>query len=153
MSDHDHPSTTPGSGSGDAAGGSHRRPVLLQVALGLVLLEGLALATLAALMVVDIVSVPPGERVTMVSLAVALLGLAALLALGARALWQGRRWARGMVVTWQLLQFLIGVSALGSDAWWGTVLPAVVAVIALIGLLAPASRGATDGRGRPDVVL
>lgn len=148
------PENDPSPDTADRQGGpAARRPILLQLALGLVLLEVLALAALSVLIVVDIVSVLPDQRVTMISLAVALLGLAALVFVGARALWQGRRWGRGPVVTWQLLQLLIGVSALGADAWWGTVLPAVVAVVALVGLLAPASRAATDGRAQPEAVL
>lgn len=137
------------------------RPGLLVGALALVAVEVLALAVLSLLIVVgllssaddDALAAATADATTAVSLAVVLLGLGALLAVGARALWQGRRWGRGPVVTWQLLQFFIGISALGADTWWATILPAVVAVAVLIGVLAPTSRDATDGRAQPDAVL
>lgn len=147
------PTDSDGSDGGRESAPPAGRPALLVGAIGLILLEAVALAVLSVLIVVDLLSGIGGDAVTSVSLGAALLGLAALLVVGARALAQGRRWGRGPVVTWQLLQFFIGLSALGSDSWWGTVLPAVVAVAVLIGVLAPASRAATAGRAQPDAVL
>ena len=43
-------------------------------------------------------------------LALIFLGIVALLFAAVRALYHGRRWGRGPVVTWQLLVLAIGVS-------------------------------------------
>ncbi len=138
-------------GADPARGGE--RPAALIIALAVVALQVLGLTVLAVAGLGGLVGTPAAGQITIVTLAVVLLGLAFLIGAAAWALWQGRRWGRGPVVTWQLLLLVIGVSRVGADAWWATVLPAVAAVVVLVGVLTPASRRATDRRGRPDAVL
>src|SRR5690625_3769159 len=70
-------------------------------------------------------------------LALIFIGIVALLFAAVRALFQGRRWGRGPVVTWQLLVFAIGVSQ--GDLTWLVVLLVVLPVAVTVGLLVPAS--------------
>ncbi len=72
--------------------------------------------------------------------------LALLLGLSGRALWRFRRWGRGPVVTWQLLQGVVGVAQLDVAPVLGGLVVAL-ALVALVGLLAPASVAATAGEG------
>lgn len=130
-----------------------RRPGLLVLALVLVGVQVLGLAVLAIGGLGGVLAVGGTGRVTIVTLAVVLLGLAVLIGGAGWALWQGKRWGRGPVVTWQLLLLAVGASGLGAAQWWATIVPMVVSLVVLVGVLAPASRAATDRRGRPDAVL
>lgn len=132
---------------------SGRRPGLLVVALALVAVQVLAQVVLAVGGLGGLFAAQSMEQVTIVTLAVVLLGLAGLIGGAGWALWQGKRWGRGPVVTWQLLLLAVGISGLGGDAWWATVVPIVMALVILVGVLSPASRAATGGRGQPDAVL
>ena len=129
------------------------RPPLLVIALIVVALQVAGLAVLAIGSLGGLLVVAGAEQVTIVTLAVVLLGLAALVGVAGWGLWQGRRWGRGPVVTWQLLLIAVGASGLGGAEWWTTLLPIVISLLVLLGVLAPASRAATDRRGRPDAVL
>lgn len=129
------------------------RPSLLVLALVLVGLQVLGLVVLALGGLGGLLAAASIEQVTIVTLAVVLLGLAALIGGAGWALWQRKRWGRGPVVTWQLLLLAVAVSGLGGDAWWATVVPIGMALVVLVGVLAPASRAATDRAGRPDAVL
>ncbi|WP_343035301.1 hypothetical protein [Cellulomonas septica] len=74
------------------------------------------------------------------------VGIAALLALAARGLWAGRRWARSPVMTWQVLLVVLAVGWLGQEvtAWAVAVLAVAVAVGVL--LLLPSVVAATAHR-------
>lgn len=117
------------------------------------LVEVAGLVALAGSIVLEVLgraAVPGG---TGVALAVFFLGVAALLALAARALHRGRRWGRGPVLTWQLLLLAIGVSQLGVvDAWLALVL-VVVPVLVVVAVLLPPSRAWADSAASPDAVL
>src|SRR5690625_3094238 len=134
----DHPDSTEpdATGTNDAGRG---RPVLLVVALVLVGVQVLTLVVLAVGGLGGIVSAPAATQINIVTLAVVLLGLAVLIGAAGWALWQGRRWGRGPVVTWQLLVLAVAFTALGEAEWWASVLPIVIAVVVLVGVLAPAS--------------
>lgn len=129
------------------------RPVLLTVALVLVGLQVLGLTVLAIGGLGGLLGAASLEQVTIVTLAVVLLGLALLVGAAGWGLWQGKRWGRGPVVTWQLLLLAVGVSGLGGQEWWATVIPIVMSLVIIAGVLAPSSRAATDRGGRPDAVL
>lgn len=135
------------------AANRHDRPALLVIALIVVGLQVLGLVVLAAGGLGGLLAVVGAEQVTIVTLAVVLLGLAALVGAAGWGLWQGRRWGRGPVVTWQLLLLAVGASGLGGAPWWTTVAPMALSLVVLVGVLAPASRAATERRGRPDAVL
>lgn len=108
-------------------------PRALTVVIGAVLLEALALAVAAVGALV--VLLRGGSTAPGVVLAVALFSaaVAAVLVLGARGLLAGRRWSRGPVITWQLLQGATAVTvlqAVGSPwAWAALGLAALVVVL------------------------
>ncbi|MBK5249878.1 MAG: hypothetical protein JJE50_10705 [Actinomycetales bacterium] len=129
------------------------RPLALRVALTVVLLEVGVLVAVGLWSLVQLVDGGFADVGVSVALTVVLFGIAGLVLLGTRALWSGRRWGRGPVVTWQLLQLAVAASALGGAPWWTTYLPMVLAVVVLAGLLLPASVAATSGTGSPDGVL
>lgn len=129
------------------------RPLLLRVALGLVLLEAVGLAAFGLWTFVELATAGFADAGMSIGVTVALVGFAALLVAAARALWLGRRWGRGPVVTWQLLQFAVGASAIGANPWWATYVPMAVALVVVAGLLAPASLAATRGVGPGPNVL
>ena len=129
------------------ATGAAGRPRTLRFALLLVFLEVLALAVAGVLLAVDAALGRVQDAGATMATAVFVVVLAALLAFAARGLWQLRRWGRGPVVTWQVLQFAIGLTQLGAAPLVGG-LVAAVAALALGGLLAPASIAATAGDAR-----
>jgi hypothetical protein len=80
--------------------------------LAVVVAEFLGVLTLAVVLLVEVMTVPPASLGT----AIALLVLAGLLAvaLGAvlRGVWRGRAWVRAAGVVFQVLLFAVGVGAL-----------------------------------------
>jgi hypothetical protein len=122
---------------------------MLLVALAVALVEVAALAAAAGVLVVAVVAGNVSEVAGTLGIAVFLLGLAALLGGAVRALAHGRRWGRGPVVTWQLLQGAIGATQLGTAPLVGGALLGL-AVVALVGLLAPASVAATSASAGDD---
>lgn len=122
---------------------------MLLVALVVALVEVVALAAAAGALVVDVVAGNASEVAGTLGIAVFLLGLAALLGGATRALAHGRRWGRGPVVTWQLLQGAIGATQLAGAPLVGGALLGL-AVVALLGLLAPASVAATSATAGDD---
>lgn len=90
------------------------------------LLEALALVGGAVVVVVGVVADGATSPAMAVALVVLALAFAALLALSARALAEGRRWARSPVATWQLLQ---GLGAF--TAFQQTHAPLALVVVAL----------------------
>jgi hypothetical protein len=129
-----------------------RRPPLLRLAALVVLLECAAVAAVAGALVVDIVTGHAAQVAATLAIAAFLLALAAMLLGATRALVRGRRWGRGPVVTWQLIQGAIGATQLGSAPVVGGAL-LVLAVLALVGILSPASvaaTAATQASAEPD---
>ena len=129
------------------------RPVPLLVGLALVLLEAVVLVVLGIAVVVAS-ALDQGDLLgTNAGVLLVLVLIGGFLLLAARGLWQGKRWGRGPVITWQLLQFAVAVTSWGTLEWW-TLLPAlVVPVIVVVCLLLPVSLAATAQRGRPDGVI
>lgn len=124
-------------------------PLLVTVVAGVCLEAGLLLGV-----VVFYAAGTLAGRATDAGAAGATAGLAALLAgflgLCARALWQGRRWARGPVMTWQLLTVLAVVTTGG----FRTVLGGAVLAVAVTvggGLLARSVIRTTTSPADPPV--
>jgi hypothetical protein len=86
---------------------------------------------------------------TATSLLSALVG--AFLLLCARGLWQGRRWARAPVVTWQLLQLTVALPAATGPRWWLGAGLVLLSVVAAGGLFVPSVVRQTTGRAEPPV--
>lgn len=132
----------------DAGPAASPRPRLLALAVAVVVLEVAALAVGGGVLVLDVVR----GRVEYVgsTLGIALFAwvLAALLAGAARALARGRRWARGPVLTWQVLQGAVGFLQLPGMPWFAGALIGS-ALMVVVSLLAPASIEATARVGNP----
>jgi hypothetical protein len=133
---------------GDAAGRrpTGRRPVALVVLCGLILLQAGLLVGLAGAWVLDLVRGAVQLPAATVFLVLFALGVAAVLALSARGLWSGRRWARSPVMTWQVLLVVMAVGWLGSDASPWVVAVLVSAIAVGVGLLLPSVVAATVDR-------
>ena len=138
------------SGWGDPA--PERPPRALGVVLAGAFVEAVVLGGGVVWAVVDLVAGRSGSPGTTVALAVLLAGIAAALVGAARALRRGARRARGLIITWQLLQITSGLTLLGvPDApqvlpWAAVLLAAVVAVAAL----SPAALRFTAAQARRD---
>lgn len=113
------------------------RPRPLLVAVGLLVLQGACFAGYALVVLVQAVR---GDRTTLLGaalLALLLVAWGAGLALAARGLWAGRRWARSPVVVTELLLLAVGIPlAQGAGRPAGIVL-VVVAVAVLAAVLSP----------------
>lgn len=135
-----------------AAGGRRAVPAPLAGACLLVVLEAAALVVAAAVLVIDVVRGPVPSVVATLAMALFFVGFAAMLVGAARALWRGRRWGRGPVVTWQVLQAASVLALPGL----GRLLVAVVvgaSVAVVLGVLWPTSREHASATGAPDAVL
>lgn len=123
-----------------------RRPGTIVLAVGGLLLEVAAIVVSAGLLAAELVAgraVQPGPTLATTVFAVL---LAALLGAAASAVWAGRRWGRGPVITWQVLQGAVALSQVGSP--WLVAALVGTSVVVLVGMLAPASVAWT-GRGAP----
>ena len=120
------------------------RPLPLRFALALVTLEVLALLAIGAFLLVEVVSGHADDPAGAAATTGFAWLFASLLGLAARALWRLRRWGRGPVVTWQVLQLAVGASQFAAAPLLGGAV-AAVAALALVGALAPASVAATAG--------
>jgi len=123
-----------------------RRPLGLWVVILLLTAEFLAMAAVAVVLVVDLLTVRPVSYASAVALLV--LTLLATLWLGAVVVgaWRGRAWIRAAAVTWQVLQSAVGVGALqGASPWLGALL-VVPAVAVVLLLFTPAVVAATARR-------
>lgn len=129
------------------------RPVPLRVGLALVLLEAVALVVLGIGVVVASILDQGTMLGTNAGVLAVLVLIGGFLFLAARGLWQGRRWGRGPVITWQLLQFAVAVTSWGALEWWALVPALVLPAVVVVCLLLPASLAATAQHGRPDGVL
>ncbi|GIG39587.1 hypothetical protein [Cellulomonas phragmiteti] len=124
--------------------GDTGRPPLLDVACALVLLESVALLAVAVAGVRDLVR--GAEVGPVLFLVVLALGAALLLAGAVRALWSGRRWGRGPVLTAQIMLVVTAVT------WWGAgggpvaLVPVVAALVVVVALLSPRVVAVTSGR-------
>ena len=115
--------------------------------------EGLLLVAAAVWAAVDMVRSDFEDAAVSIALAVFLLLFVALLMLGIHALWLGRRWGRGPVLTWQLLQAAIALSVFGIAPPW-VVYPMLAASLVVgVGLLLPASVAATSRPSSSGTVL
>lgn len=122
------------------------RPALLLVACGLVLLEALALVAAA---VAGVVVLLRGADAPAVAgfLVVLALGAALLLASAARALWGGRRWGRGPVLTAQVLLVVVAATLWGAGAGPAAGAGVALGLLVAVAVLAPPVVRATAGAG------
>ncbi|WP_448630006.1 hypothetical protein [Cellulomonas soli] len=93
-----------------------RRPALLVAVCTLVLVEVAALAGLGAVFGLQLVRGDASTPGATVFLALFCWGVAAVLALCARGLWRGRRWARSPVMTWQIMLVVLALGWFGVEA-------------------------------------
>lgn len=128
----------------DRVAGDGRPPRALDVVLGGVALEAVVLGAGVVWALADLVagrSTAPGASV---ALAVILAVAAASVVAAARALRRGARRARGLVVTWQLLQATSGVALLGTPEppaalLWVAGGAVALALVVLAAALSPAA--------------
>ena len=123
-----------------------RRPVALVVVCALVLLEAGLLVGLAAAWVADLVRGQVQLPAATIFLTLFSLGVAAVLVLATRGLWQGRRWARSPVMTWQVLLVVMSIGWIGAESSPWVVAVLVVALGVGVGLLLPPVVAATLDR-------
>ncbi|WP_019136612.1 DUF2127 domain-containing protein [Cellulomonas massiliensis] len=120
-----------------------RRPAPLVAVCALAVLEAAAFAGLGVAWLTDVVSGRAQLPGASTFLAVFALGVAALLALAARGLWRGRRWARSLVMVWQVLLVVLSVGWLSSQVSVWAVVVLLVALVVGVGLLLPSVVAAT----------
>ncbi|WP_139123099.1 hypothetical protein [Cellulosimicrobium cellulans] len=110
------------------------RPAALTALLAGVGLEVVALVVGAVVLLVELFGGGSQSVGVSLFLVVFALGVAALLVAAARGLFQGRRWARSPVATWQILQGVVAVSSLqvGVTPWVVVALVVAVAVLVLL---------------------
>jgi hypothetical protein len=120
------------------------RNLPLLIALVVAGLEGLVLVAAAVWSVVSTARAGFENAAVSVALAVFMLLFVGLLVLGIHALWLGRRWGRGPVLTWQLIQAAIALSVVGKAPGWAVYPAIVAALVVCVGLLLPASVAATS---------
>ncbi|MFV0426946.1 MAG: hypothetical protein ACK5KU_07925 [Beutenbergiaceae bacterium] len=119
------------------------RNIVLLVALVVAGLEALTLFGAAIWSVVSMSVDDAGQTGLAVGLAVVLVVFGLLLIAGINALWHGRRWGRGPVLTWQLLQVALVLGAVGLAPAWAIGAILVMSLLVGVGLLHPASVAAT----------
>ncbi|WP_147918246.1 hypothetical protein [Ruania zhangjianzhongii] len=129
------------------------RSAPLLIGLAVVLLEAAVLVVLGIGVVVASLLDHGDMLGTNAGVLAVLILIGGFLLLAVRAMWQGKRWGRGPVITWQLLQFFVAVTSWGALEWWALVPALVLPVIVVVCLLLPASLAATAQHGRPDGVL
>lgn len=106
------------------------RPVLLFVLATFIYLEAATLAITTGILLIEVITQHPDSYISALGLIV-LAALATIwLALMATHALQGRPWIRGGAVTWQVLQGIIGITAIAGGAPFGWPL-VVVAVVVL----------------------
>jgi hypothetical protein len=126
-----------------------RPPLLVAVIAGVALEAGLMLGV-AAYYVAGVTRQAATDAGAALGAAALIVALGAFLLVCAWALWRGRRWARGPVMTWQLLQILALATTGGLGTWWGWVVVLLAAAVAG-GLLAPPVVRATTSKAEPPV--
>ncbi|AEE46658.1 hypothetical protein [Cellulomonas fimi] len=112
------------------------RPAPLVVACVLTLLESVVVGAMGVAFLVDLVRGRTVIPAATVFLVVFCAGVATLLVLAARALWNGRRWARSPVMTWQVLLVVLSVGWLQVEMTpWALAVLAVAVVLGVLLLL------------------
>lgn len=107
------------------------RPVLLFVLATFIYLEAATLAITTGILLIEVITQHTDSYISALGLIV-LAALATIwLALMATHALQGRPWIRGGAVTWQVLQGIIGITAIAGGAPFGWLL-VVVAVVVLV---------------------
>lgn len=76
-----------------------------------------------------------------VVMAVMFLGAAAIIGFAARSAVARRRWARGVLITWQLLMIAVGLSLMTTLSWWVTLLLVGLPIPIVVCLVVPAATG------------
>lgn len=132
----------------DAGPTASPRPRLLALAVAVVFAEAAALAVGGGVLVLEVLRGRAEYVGSTLGIALFAWALAALLAGAARALARGRRWGRGPVLTWQVLQGAVGFLQLPGMPWFAGALVGS-ALVVVVGLLAPASIAATARVGNP----
>ena len=132
----------------DAGPTASPRPRLLSLAVAVVFAEAAALAVGGGVLVLEVLRGRAEYVGSTLGIALFAWALAALLAGAARALARGRRWGRGPVLTWQVLQGAVGFLQLPGMPWFAGALVGS-ALVVVVGLLAPASIAATARVGNP----
>src|SRR5690625_5231717 len=97
----------------------------LRIGLALVLLEAIVLVVLGIAVVAASILDHGDLLGTNAGVLLVLVLIGGFLVLAVRGLWQGKRWGRAPVITWQLLQFAVAVTSWGALEWWALV-PALV---------------------------
>jgi hypothetical protein len=116
----------------------------LLAALVLAGLEAVLLVGAAVWSLVAMVRAGFAAAAVSVALAVVLLLIAVLLLTGINALWHGRRWGRGPVLTWQLIQSAALIGSLGQAPPIVVIAVLVASAVVIVGLLLPSSIAATS---------
>src|SRR5690625_1434335 len=114
----------------------------LRIGLVLVLLEAIVLVVLGIAVVASSILDHGALLGTNAGVLLVLVLIGGFLVLAVRGLWQGKRWGRGPVITWQLLQFAVAVTSWGALEWWALLPALVLPVMVTICLLVPASLAA-----------
>jgi hypothetical protein len=122
------------------------RPAVLALVCVLVVVQAGLLIGLAAAWGIGLVQGESRLPAATVFLVLFALGVAAVLVLGARGLWAGRRWARSPVMTWQVLLVVLSIGWLRVEVapWAVGVLVSALAVA--VGLVLPRVVAATAER-------
>jgi hypothetical protein len=127
------------------------RPPLLVVVVAAVALEAALLVGVAVLEAAAALrgeAAVPGSALALGAMALLVGGF---LLLCARGLWHGRRWARGPVATWQLLQLAVAVPMVLGPRWALGVPVVAVSLLTGIGLLTRPVVAATTSQADPPV--
>ncbi|MFD1507552.1 hypothetical protein FE374_12855 [Georgenia yuyongxinii] len=127
-------------------------PLPLRAALLAVVVEAAALVGLAGAFLLDVLRGLVLNVGTTVAMAVFFLGLALVLVAAGRALWRGRRWGRGPVITWQLLQAVTAIAMTGVLPAYMVVLLVLTSAGVIAGVLWPSSREYASVTGSPSVI-
>lgn len=129
-----------------------RRSAALTAVVAAVGVEAVLLAGVAVFFVVEIFTADAGDVAAAAVTGLLALLLAGLLALCARGLWRRRRWPRGPVMTWQLLQLLgVALPSAGGERRWVGVALVLLCLAAGGGLLLPGVVRETTNPGSPPV--
>jgi len=114
----------------------------------LLIVELAAVATVAAVLLFDLVAAEPASIATALALTVLVLIAVAWMAVTIVGLFRGQAWVRASAIVWQVLQFAIGLGALqgtfAQPAWGWPIVIVSVATFAI--LFTPSVVRATSAR-------
>ncbi|MEV7961917.1 hypothetical protein [Oerskovia paurometabola] len=111
------------------------RPPALWVVIAGIVLEALALAAAAVLVLFELLTGGSFSAGVSIFLALFCAGVAVVLGASARGLLRGQRWARSPVATWQLLQIVVAFSWLQYEVTSGGIITMALALVVLVGLM------------------